>query len=131
MQLMNNITGEYEALFHEPLARVIAQALPVFDIKFTNFTIYNAMILNSPDMSDSIFPYYWYISPTCSSTLNTYNKHHWYHYIFIYLLVSMVKRNKYSEKVIIPRNQRKYMHYPLITNNLLNLKFHNVQIHVY
>ena len=25
----------YQALYHEPLARVIAQALPVFDIKFT------------------------------------------------------------------------------------------------
>ena len=28
-----------QALYHEPLARVIARALPVFDIKFTFFTL--------------------------------------------------------------------------------------------
>ena len=33
-------TWNCQALYHEPLARVIAQALPVFDIKFA-FTLFN------------------------------------------------------------------------------------------
>ena len=33
-------TCNCQALYHEPLARVIAQALPVFDIKFA-FTLFN------------------------------------------------------------------------------------------
>ena len=34
-----------EALYHEPLARVIAQALPVFDIKFT-FTFEHCHVMH-------------------------------------------------------------------------------------
>ena len=39
--LNSNSIGNCQAVYHEPLARVIAQALPVFDIKFTfTFTFY-------------------------------------------------------------------------------------------
>ena len=37
-----------QAVYHKPLTRVIAQALPVFDIKFAfTFYIYNTKIKNS------------------------------------------------------------------------------------
>ena len=36
----SNSIWNCQALYHEPLARVIAQALPVFDIKFAFFTTY-------------------------------------------------------------------------------------------
>ena len=40
----SNSIWNCQALYHEPLARVIAQALPVFDIKFAiTFYIYNCL----------------------------------------------------------------------------------------
>ena len=38
--------SNYQALYHEPLARVIAQALPVFDIKLA-FTFFLPLVFSS------------------------------------------------------------------------------------
>ena len=44
----SNSIWNWQTLYHEPLARVIAQALPVFDIKFASFfrTVYFARKAN-------------------------------------------------------------------------------------
>ena len=50
--LCNRNRSNCQALYHEPLAPVIAQALPVFDIKFDlHFTFTTAMSLSSLTLS--------------------------------------------------------------------------------
>jgi len=46
----------YQALYHEPLAQVIAQALPVFDIKFTftgTFFLHACHCQHEPETGDN------------------------------------------------------------------------------
>lgn len=64
------------------------------------------MILKSPDMSDLMPSEYLYTTQPyhLMYTINAIGVNY---SIANYLLVSMVKRNKYSEKVMIPGDQAK------------------------